>query len=1452
VSLRDSVSRRRAALSPAARAALAERLRGTPAPATATPTTPAAGIPLSETQEQFWLHQHAYPQDSAANVFLSVRLRGPLDVAALQRGCDLLAARHDILRSRFVEVDGRPQARVSATDRLPLRHVTGGDLTDLARAEATRPFDLAAEPPVRGLLVRVVPDEHVLMLTLHHIATDAWSNAVLLAELATAYGTGRLSPPTLQFAEHVRRQRIDRDRLAGFWRTALDGAPHGLALPTDATVGSGVSARLVTTIPAEDLLALDTLDSRSSTFVGLLAVLQATLARYTGATDFLVGVPFSGRRSPDLAGVIGPLFTALPLRADLSGNPTFRQLIDRVRTTAAAAFSHGDVPPARFVAPRAGAPLYDVLFALQEAPDTTVRVAGLEIEPVALGDGTAQCPLTLSATPQDGGLSIVTDYDTALFDRETVAQLMRHYGRLLAAVTAEPDVPVADVAVLTDAEREHLLVDRNQTDVPRESTQLVHELFRRQVRRTPDAPAVTGGTGTLSYADLERRALATARYLAARGVRRGDVVGVCVERSPDLAVALLAVLFAGAAYLPLEPAHPVERRERALADAGARVLLTGHDPATHLAGGIPAPEWTVDPGDRPLPDLTAADLAYVMYTSGSTGRPKGVLVGHEGVCNDLAWRATVTGLGPGDRLLHTVSFAFDPSVWQLFGPLAAGAEVVLAAQQDAADPDRVCALVRRHRVTIVDAVPSVLAQLLDVHTPGDLDTLTHVFCGGERLPRDLTDRVHRTLGAALHNQYGPTEATIDTTSHLVAPDEGGHDVSIGRPIDNKRCYVLDGRLAPVPVRVAGELWIGGTGLAYGYLGSPAATADRFRPDPYGVPGARMYRSGDLVRHRHDGTLDFLGRIDDQVKVNGVRIEPAEVADALRSHPTVTDAVVVRREVRGRHVLVGYAVCTDDLDAEAMRAHLAALLPPAFLPAHLVRVDRIPRRSTGKVATDELPEVAENHVGRIATPGSTEDAVAGIWRAVLETDESIDLDTDFFALGGDSLLAVRLVAAVRNRFAIELALHEFFETATVAGLAKRVDVRLSGTASTTPELRRRTTDRVPLSYAQERIYGRDRAGARPEELQQTLVAHLTGDLDVEVMRRAVSMVVARHEALRMAVDEHGQVARPPADVPLGGTLSLADGVLLTPTITAVGPREHELSLTLHRIASDGMSTQLLARDLAACYAALRTGVAPSLPALPVSHADYAAWERATVTADLVADAVGEWRRTLPGLADLAELAAAPRSLSRHRNHHRLQLDAPTVAAFEDLAKRERVSLRVVLLTVWATACARRFGDDLLICTPVSGRDHPELSDVVGRFVNMVVLPISLPAGSLAARLDHVKATTLDAYRRQRLLPFVALERAIAGDNATFSPVFPLLFDLADRPAELPGIPGLDVVIAPPHEHTTDFGLALQAHHVGDQLELLMLHDPELYDTELTAALFGDVRRLIADITGGDAP
>ncbi|MFF5209077.1 amino acid adenylation domain-containing protein [Streptosporangium sp. NPDC000396] len=1536
----ESIARRREALSREARAELAARLRGA-RQLQADPVVPRRGgedgedAPLSLTQEQFWLRQYLFPEDASANVFMALRLRGHLDVAALRRACEELLRRHDVLRSSFVEVDGELLQRVSrsAPPRVPYADLTALDeaerdreLERIASEEAGRAFDLGTGLPFRASLIRMGDDHHVLLITVHHIATDAWSNTVLLEELAAIYAATRDGsrayppPPRLQFADYASWQRrrlgsADRaglpdhqaglpdhqaglpDHQAGLpdHQAGLPDLPNhqaglpdhrdpvlaeaspALELPADGPRSPGVagqSGRLITTISPEVTREFTHFcgSIRVPLFAGLMAALQVLLHRYTGASGFLVGVPFGGRTRPELARVVGPLFTTVPIRADLSGAPSFRDLATRVRAAAADAFAHADRPADR---PAGGAPSgrgakrapYDVLFALQDAPPPRVEVDGLTVEPIELGPGTAQCPLTLSITPDAGGLRVTTDYDRAVFERETAEQLARHYGRLLETLAGEPDVPVGRVPMLTSVERNTVLVEWNRTAAPVAPPSVVHEAFIRQARRTADAPALRCGTERLSYGRLERRARDQAERLVALGVGRGDVVGVCVERSAELVVALLAVLMAGAAYLPLDPSYPAERNRRALAGAGARFLIAGRDPRSRVdAAGVRVLdvrtyERTAGTTGRGLPVVSGDDIAYVMYTSGSTGTPKGVMVAHDGVCNNLEWRRRVTGVGPGDRLLHTVSFSFDPSVWQLFGPLTTGAEVVLATQEEAADPERVGSLIRDHRVTIADFVPSTLARTLDTAAPGDLASLTHVFCGGERLPRDLAVRFHERLRARLFNQYGPTEATIDTTSHPVTPAEPRHETSIGRPIANKQVYVLDGDLEPVPVRVPGELWIGGAGLAYGYVGSPAATADRFRPDPYGPPGARIYRSGDLVRHRHDGTLEFLGRLDEQVKLNGVRIEPAEVEDALREHPAVADAVVVLREVRGRPALVGYVVSRDAgaFDVASLRGHLVERVPPAFVPAHLVRVAEIPRGVTGKVAAGRLPDPppppAGPRSGQVFSPGSTEELLAGLWAEALG-EEAVVTGSDFFQLGGDSLLAVRLVAAVRGRFGVELALHEFFEAPTFGELAGLVRARSTdrSTGRSAGErwqafpLRRRDTDRVPLSHAQERIHRLAEAGAGPEELHVPLVARIRGDLDLDVLRRALNTVVARHEALRVSVVPSSVPGRPPEQIVrkpyeigiergAAAVPSPESGELLAAEVTRLGPDEHELSLTLHRVATDGASAQILAHELAVSYAALRAGRTPELPELSLQHPDYAAWERSWLTEDVVAEAVQDWLRTMPE----ASWPVRPLSYGPRRLRRTLTLDAEETRALAALAREQRCGLRTVLLTAWAVACSRCLGGDPVVCVPVSGRDHPAFQQVIGRFVNLAVLRVPMDdTDDLPGRIQRVQAVAVDAYRRQRSLPFAALERAGEREGTGRAPAFPMMFDLADRPAELPRIGGLDITLQPPDEHWTDFSLALQAHHQTDTLELTMLHDPEVHGAEPMAGLFDAFR------------
>ncbi|MFE3459297.1 amino acid adenylation domain-containing protein [Nocardiopsis aegyptia] len=1516
---RDRLAERRAALPPAAREALARRLRGAsaatgtaPAPAASGDTAAPGEAPLSFTQEGFWLRQRRYPQDAAGNVFAAVRLRGPLDTPALRRACDALVARHDVLRSRFTEVDGEPRQIVVPGLRLPLREADlqpgsappdgaerdtpGADrrLERLAAREAARPFDLETAPPVRALLARLGTDHHVLMLTLHHVATDARSNTVLLEELAALYAAQvegaavPTLPPAPQIADVARDQRARRRgaAFAGYWRQVLDGAPP-LDLPLDRPRVPGaprVPGRVTATVPAEDVDAMRDLcrQDRVPLFAGLTAVLQTLLHRYSGSTDHLIGVPFNGRDRPDLLRVVGPLFTAVPLRADLSGRPTFRELASRVRGSAATAFDHAQVPAERF-----GAAAYDVLFALQDAPAAgTAEVAGVAIEPLELGPGTAQCTLTLSAVPVGRALHVTADHDSRVLDRVTAAQMLRHFVALVRTLARFPDEPVDTVDLLTGTDRAALLRDWNSTAAPAVLPRVVHEAFAHRARLAPDAPAVRCGDEHLTYGQLHLAALGCARALGKAGVGRGDIVGVSVERTPALAVALLGVLMAGAAYLPLDPSYPDERRRHALTDAGARHLLHGHDPRSRPAApGVrvlgPA-DWAVPPdtGQEPPPARVGpADVAYAMYTSGSTGTPKGVLVAHEGVANDLDWRRAVTGIGPGDRLLHTVSCSFDPSVWQLFGPLATGAEVVLATEEELGDPERVAALIRDHRVTIADFVPSTLARVLDAAGPGDLDSLTHAFCGGERLPRDLAERFHQRTGAALRNQYGPTEATIDTTSHPVRPGAARREVPIGRLIGNKRGYVLDAQLRPVPARVPGELWIGGTGLAYGYVGSPAQTADRFRPDPYGPPGARMYRSGDLVRHRHDGDLEFVGRIDQQVKLNGVRIEPAEVEAALRAHPDVTDAAVVPRRVQGRTALVAYAVTAAGaaFDRSVLRAHLLRRLPPAYMPAHLEPVPDIPREVTGKLAVGRLPEPgrsARTGPEWRAGAGSVEEEVARIWLRVLGREPAAP-DEDFFECGGDSVLATRLVASVRERFGTELNLHDFFVDPTLAGLAAllpeqgapREPSTESPTQASGPVLVRTGADRAPLSHAQERVLGRAEAGAGPDELEVASSVRLTGPIDADALARAVSAVVARHEALRVAVtatDRSGgrptQTVRPPFEVPLARTdlsgrdgaalsaaldrldresaLDLDAGVLIAPTLLRTAPDEHVLHLKLHRIAVDGRSADIVAHDLAHAYRIQTGGQEAGPPAPRIGHPDYALWERARLTSGDVADAVRAWQETA---SDLDALTRAPAAGSGARSELRWSLGGPRTRALDAAAAALRCTRRTLLLSVWSAACEHRFGRPVPICVPVAGRDHPWTHDVVGRFVDLApVWTAPLRREPLGERVRRTHAAAVQAYGRRNTLPFGALERSLQEAAGHGGPVFPVFFDLADPVGALPTIPGVAVTARPAREPRSDFGLALLAEPGADGLDVAVLHDPAAHPGPAADALFGDVR------------
>ncbi|OLR91900.1 hybrid non-ribosomal peptide synthetase/type I polyketide synthase [Actinokineospora bangkokensis] len=1389
-------------------------------PAQAGPILPVPhdGAPLSPTQERFWLRQRATPGDTAGTVATAVRLVGDLDTGALDRACAALAARHAVLRARFADTADGPRQVLLPGRGLPLRRTRCADLAELAEvaaAESARPFDLTAEAPARAVLVELADGTHALLLTLHHIATDATSNAVLLTQLADGYAAEVRGEPAdttagTQYADYAAwlraRPEAERTAAAEHWRTALAGLGGGVELPTDRPAGRAISsARLHRTITG--LSAVDGFRERTGApaFATLLAAFQVLLSRHGAGERFVVGTPTTGRERPELAEVVGPLFTTVPLVADLAGAPTFTELVDRARSTAATAFRNATVPAEPFLASG-----YDVLFAVQDAPAPRVTLPRLQVEPLELGEGTAQCALTVSAVRDGDALRLLVDYDAARFDRETVDALLDRYARLLTTLPASPDTPVTGAPLLSVPEQRaalDLLTDH--ADLPWTDA-TVHGLVAAQARRAPDAPALVCGPTALTYGQLWDVVTTRAAELTARGVGRGDVVAVCHPRSAELVVDLLAVLAAGAAFLPLDPAHPVERRRRMLDDSRAAALLGGTDLGPHR--GTPG-----GAGGHAGPD----DLAYLMYTSGSTGEPKGVAVPHAGVCADLAWRRALTGLGPGDRLLHTVSFAFDPAVWQLFGPLVTGAAVVVAEPDEAADPAAVLALLAGQAITVADFVPVQLGRVLDAET-GQLAGLRHVFCGGEKLATDLVERFHARTTAELHNQYGPTEATIDTTSYRLRRGHPEHEVPIGRPVAGKKVLVLDQAGALVPPGVVGELWIGGTGLAHGYAGRAGQTAARFRPDPFGAPGARVYRSGDLARYRRDGVLEFAGRVDSQVKVNGVRVEPAEVERALRTHPDVAEAAVVARPVGGRTALVGYvtprAGTAAGLDTAAVRRAAAAALPTAFVPAHVLALDALPLGHTGKLDAKALPEPTEQGTGRPPAPG-TETALADLWAAALGRD-AVPADADFFRLGGDSLVAVRLVRTIRARFGVDLALADFFAAPTVADLAAAVTAAAPASG---PALLRRGSADAPLSWSQRPVAAAVAAGATGIDVELTVSARVSGPVDPDALAEALTAVVARHEALRVAVDGDRQHPVPAYPV-LGrtGPLDPAAGRMLAAELHPTDDG-HRIALRAHRLAVDGLSAGILAADLAALYRARLAGDPDPLPPLELHHPDYATWERARITDADAADAARQWVEEFG--AHPTTRSTGPLSAATHL------LDARATARFAEVAREHGVSARTLLLAVLTDAVAATTGP-LPVAVPVGAAARAGLDGVVGRFVDLAVLrplPATAPfAAHVAAVADEGRA----ALRRRTRLPYTAL--------AALAPA-PLMADLAD-PAPPLG-PGLTA--EPPAQRWTDFGLALHAHHIDDRLELVM---PYPQDSTGAPALAAALFARLAELTG----
>ncbi|HEX2570779.1 MAG TPA: amino acid adenylation domain-containing protein, partial [Polyangia bacterium] len=1048
---------------------------------------------LSFSQTRLWVIDQIRPGGAEYNVFLALRMEGALDADVLERGLTEVVRRHEALRTVFrlsretgSGADGLVQI-IRPAQPVPLPVV---DLSPWPAAEreaearrrgqeeASRPFDLAEGPLVRAELLRLAQGEHVLLLNLHHIICDGWSLGVLVRELTAlyeAFDEGRPSPlpePSIQYADYATWQRrwLTGEVLAaqlGYWNARLgDGVP-ALELPTDRPrppVQSHRGAVHRFALPPALGATLEELGRRqgATLFMTLLAAFLTLLHRYSGQKDLAVGTPIAGRTRVELEGLVGFFVNTLVLRTDLGGAPSFRALVARVREVTLGAYAHQDVPFERLVEELqpardlARSPLFQVMFVLQNLPLPAFEPAGLRGTPLEWDGGIAKFDLTLSMQETPVGLRGALEYNTDLFEAATVERMAGHLRRLLEGIVQDPDRRIAELPLLTEGEREQLLGAWSRGEARAGagsalSVPSVEALFAEEAARRPEALALVYGDHGLTYGELDRRANRLARYLRSLGVGVETLVGLCLERSPELVVCVLAVLKAGGAFLPLDPTYPSERLAFMLEDAGVSLLVT----RSHLAGVLPRglgqdvaaaarivaldlvePLVEAHDATAPHPAATPEHLAYVIYTSGSTGRPKGALLLRGGLTNTALTAARHQGLGPGRRMLQFAAFSFDASVFEVFSALVSGACLVMAPREDLLPGPPLGDTVRRHGVTSAILPPSVLLQMDAEALP--LETLVS---GGEALPEDVVDRFGGRL--RLLNAYGPTETTVCAT--ISGPLGPGDEPVLGRPWDHARLFVLDAHGQPVPVGVPGELYVGGAGLGRGYLGRPELTAERFVPDPFGdEPGARLYRTGDLVRWRPGGQLAYVGRIDHQVKVRGYRIELGEVEAALAGHAAVRQAVVVVREAaRGEKRLVAYVVGREGAvpEVQALRAFLRERLPEYMVPAAFVVLPELPLTPSGKVDREALPApdaAATGRQGRFVEPSTPlEQQLVGIWAAELGAERIGVHDHFFEELGGSSLSVVKVAARMREALGREVPVTWLFEHPTVHALAERL-------------------------------------------------------------------------------------------------------------------------------------------------------------------------------------------------------------------------------------------------------------------------------------------------------------------------------------------------------------------------------------------------------------------------------
>jgi amino acid adenylation domain-containing protein len=1482
----SSIQERIAALSPEQRKLLELRLKQKQINSI-TPRKASDTLALSPMQEGLWLAHQLQPDLPLYNESSLFKLTGKLDVKALEKSINKIIDRHEILRTSFQVIEDKVTQVVAKELNISLRVIAvtessetkrEAEVKSLVNYYSRQPFNLEQLPLLRSIIITLSEREHLMLVTMHHLISDGWSWGIFCQELAAFYRGLTLPQLPIQYGDFALwYQENVREKITSqldYWQQQLKDAPPILELPTDylRPVKQSFKGKretlIIQTQLTKQLKALSKQEN-VTTFMLLLAAFKTLLYRYSQQTDILIGTPVANRDRTETENLIGCFINTLVLRSNLDDEPSFLELLPRVKSTTLAAYQHQDLPFEELVkqlnierSPGIN-PLFQVMFVYQEAPLLSFDLPDLTITPLPIDNGIAKFDLTLYLEDTKEELIGFLEYSSDLFAEETITRMLANFQTLLTGILANPDTKISRLPLLTEAETNKLLVEWNNTQKDYRLDICLHQLFEKQVTKTPDAIAVVFEEKSLTYAELNYQANRLAHYLQQLGVGKDILVGICLDRSLEMVVGLLAILKAGAAYVPIDPSYPSERIEFILQDADLKIILTQQHLretlSSHSAQVICLDtEWEIgiknlsssfsESQSNLINNSTPDSLAYVIYTSGSTGTPKGAMNTHRGICNRLLWMQETYQLTPDDAVLQKTPFSFDVSVWEFFWTLITGARLVIAKPGGHQDSIYLVKAIAQHNITTIHFVPSMLQVFLEESELDNLSSLKRVICSGEALSVALQEKFFAKLNAKLHNLYGPTEAAIDVTYWQCQPDTNLNTVPIGRPIANTQIYILDQHLQPLPIGVPGELYIGGVGVARGYLNRPELTKEKFINNPFlevksnnltsstpftpllpYSPTPLLYKTGDLARYLLNGNIEYIGRIDNQVKLRGFRIELGEIETVLTRHPGVREAVViVKNEPQS---LIAYLVLQQpETSITELRCFLQQQLPEYMIPNAFVVLNALPLTTNGKVnrrALSNIDAVANTKSDYNAPDTPIQEILTGIWAKILNLSQ-VSIEDNFFELGGHSLLGTQVISQVRKTFKVEIPLGELFAAPTIAQFSLLIEKAIASKANldSLPLKPVARNSNLPLSFAQQRLW-------LLQQLEPTSAAYngsnalmMEGNINLEALTDSISEIIRRHEILRTSFDLiNGQAVQKISDelkisLPIIDLQNLSDieqqaeikrlteidaqkpfdltqAPLLRLTLIKLKTEKHFLLVTMHHIISDAWSAGIFIKEISELYQAFSTGQSSPLPELSIQYADFAVWQQEWLQGEVLNNQLTYWKQQLENAKTTLELPKdkfSSKITSIGKQYH-FSLDRELSQNLETLCQQQRVTLFMTLLTIFNTLLySYSQQEDILIGSPIANRNRTEIEGLIGFFVNTLVLRTDLSNNpTFTELLQKVREIALDAYAYQDL-PFDKLVAELQPERyRDRSPLFQVWFVLQNAPTAEFQISGLNLTL-----------------------------------------------------------